>query len=165
MSKSEHFEILILGSGAGGKLLAWHMAESGRRTAVVERRYIGGSCPNINCLPSKNEIWSAEVAHLVLKPPSSAPWFRQNREVGSPAQARYGSSRDAHLQNYNTSMPLGFSHLQVDGRCNETLRRTTKRKRANASHQETIKVQKRVRHSSTSYDMTGVQDRGRPHAE
>ena len=40
------------------------MARSGRRTAVVERRWIGGSCPNIACLPSKNEIWSARVAHL-----------------------------------------------------------------------------------------------------
>ncbi len=45
--------------------LAWHMAQSGRRTAVVERRLIGGSCPNTNCLPSKNEIWSAKVADLV----------------------------------------------------------------------------------------------------
>src|SRR5260370_11314369 len=41
------------------------MARSGRRTAVVERRWIGGSCPNIACLPSKNEIWSARVVHLV----------------------------------------------------------------------------------------------------
>jgi pyruvate/2-oxoglutarate dehydrogenase complex dihydrolipoamide dehydrogenase (E3) component len=40
------------------------MARSGRRTAVVERRWIGGSCPNVACLPSKNEIWSAKVAHL-----------------------------------------------------------------------------------------------------
>ena len=45
--------------------LAWHMARSGRRTAVVERRLIGGSCPNTNCLPSKNEIWSAKVSDLV----------------------------------------------------------------------------------------------------
>jgi pyruvate/2-oxoglutarate dehydrogenase complex dihydrolipoamide dehydrogenase (E3) component len=64
MSHPEWFETLVLGSGFGGKLLAWHMAGSGQRTAVVERRYIGGSCPNINCLPSKNEIWSAKVAHL-----------------------------------------------------------------------------------------------------
>ena len=64
MSQPEPFEVLILGSGEGGKLLAWHMARSGRRTAVVERRWIGGSCPNIACLPSKNEIWSARVAHL-----------------------------------------------------------------------------------------------------
>src|SRR5215467_3040550 len=64
MSEAERFEVLILGSGEGGKKVAWHMARSGRRTAVVERRWIGGSCPNIACLPSKNEIWSARVAHL-----------------------------------------------------------------------------------------------------
>src|SRR6267378_3148110 len=66
MSQPEHFEMLILGSGEGGKYLAWHMAKSGHRTAVVERKLIGGSCPNTNCLPSKNEIWSAKVADLVL---------------------------------------------------------------------------------------------------
>jgi pyruvate/2-oxoglutarate dehydrogenase complex dihydrolipoamide dehydrogenase (E3) component len=61
----EHYDILILGSGAGGKLLAWHLAKSGLRTAVVERRWIGGSCPNIACLPSKNEVSAAKVAHLL----------------------------------------------------------------------------------------------------
>jgi len=65
MPQPERFETLILGSGNGGMYLAWHLARSGRRTAVVERRWIGGSCPNINCLPSKNEIWSAKVADLV----------------------------------------------------------------------------------------------------
>jgi pyruvate/2-oxoglutarate dehydrogenase complex dihydrolipoamide dehydrogenase (E3) component len=65
MSQPEPYEDLVLGSGAGGKLLSWHLASSGRRVAVVERRYIGGSCPNINCLPSKNEIWSAKVADLL----------------------------------------------------------------------------------------------------
>lgn len=64
MSDIEHFENLILGSGQGGKLLAWHLARSGQRTAVVERRWVGGACPAVACLPSKNEIWSARVAHL-----------------------------------------------------------------------------------------------------
>jgi pyruvate/2-oxoglutarate dehydrogenase complex dihydrolipoamide dehydrogenase (E3) component len=64
MTKPEHFDILILGSGAGGKLLAWHAGRAGRRVAVVERMWIGGACPNIACLPSKNEIWSARVAHV-----------------------------------------------------------------------------------------------------
>lgn len=64
MSQPERFDVLVLGSGEGGKYLAWHMARAGKRTAVVERRWIGGSCPNINCLPSKNEIWSAKVADL-----------------------------------------------------------------------------------------------------
>ena len=65
MSEPERIDALVLGSGQGGKLLAWHMARAGRRTASVERRYIGGSCPNIACMPSKNEVWSARVAHFV----------------------------------------------------------------------------------------------------
>ena len=64
MPQPERFEVLVLGSGVGGKLIAWHLAQSGRQTAVVERRWIGGSCPNIACMPSKNEISSAKVAHL-----------------------------------------------------------------------------------------------------
>ena len=65
MSQPERVEVLILGSGEGGKKMASHMARSGRRTAVVDRKWIGGSCRNVACLPSKNEIWSARVAHLV----------------------------------------------------------------------------------------------------
>jgi pyruvate/2-oxoglutarate dehydrogenase complex dihydrolipoamide dehydrogenase (E3) component len=61
----EHLDIVILGSGQGGKLLAWHLARAGKKVAVVERRWVGGSCPAVACLPSKNEIWSARVAHLV----------------------------------------------------------------------------------------------------
>jgi pyruvate/2-oxoglutarate dehydrogenase complex dihydrolipoamide dehydrogenase (E3) component len=67
MSQPERFEILVLGSGEGGKFLAWHMAQAGYRTAVVERQLIGGSCPNTNGLPSKNEIWSAKVTDLVRR--------------------------------------------------------------------------------------------------
>jgi len=61
----ENYKNVIIGSGEGGKFLAWHLAQSGQQVVVVERRWIGGSCPNINCLPSKNEIWSAKVANLV----------------------------------------------------------------------------------------------------
>ena len=65
MPQPEHYDILILGSGAGGKLLAWHLAKSGLRTVMVERRWIGGSCPNIACLPSKNVVSTAKVAHML----------------------------------------------------------------------------------------------------
>lgn len=56
----ENYEILVIGSGESGKWLTWTMAQAGRRTAVVERKYVGGSCPNIACLPSKNVIRSAK---------------------------------------------------------------------------------------------------------
>jgi pyruvate/2-oxoglutarate dehydrogenase complex dihydrolipoamide dehydrogenase (E3) component len=69
VAEPEQFDALVLGSGEAGKYLAWHLAQSGHRTAVVERRWIGGSCPNTNCLPSKNEIWSARVARLAAHAP------------------------------------------------------------------------------------------------
>jgi len=67
MSDKQQFDLLIIGSGEAGKNLAWTMSKAGRRTAVVERKLIGGSCPNIACLPSKNIIHSAKVAELARR--------------------------------------------------------------------------------------------------
>ena len=67
MTEAEGYDAVVIGSGEGGKYLAWHLAQAGRKVAVIERRWIGGSCPNINCLPSKNEIWSAGIAHTVAR--------------------------------------------------------------------------------------------------
>ena len=107
MSQPERFEILILGSGAGGKLLAWHMARSGRRSAVVERRWIGGSCPNINCLPSKNEIWSAKVAHLARHAAQfgtvTGPVAIDMATVRQRKRDMVDGQIAMHLENYKTS--------------------------------------------------------------
>src|ERR1700758_4537022 len=65
MNEIERLDVLVLGSGAGGKLTAWASASEGLRTAVVERRLIGGSYPTIACLPTKNVIHSAKVADFV----------------------------------------------------------------------------------------------------
>lgn len=65
MAGKTHYEILIIGSGEAGKYLAWTMAKAGKRTAVIERRYVGGSCPNVACMPSKNIIHTAKVAELI----------------------------------------------------------------------------------------------------
>uniref|UniRef100_UPI003F97F085 FAD-dependent oxidoreductase n=1 Tax=Roseiarcus sp. TaxID=1969460 RepID=UPI003F97F085 len=69
MPQSEHFDLVILGSGQGGKQLAWKLAKSGKTVAVVERRWVGGSCPAVACMPSKNELWSARVSHVVRHAP------------------------------------------------------------------------------------------------
>src|SRR5271166_6356661 len=107
MSQPEQFEVLILGSGQGGKLLAWHMARSGRRTAVVERRWIGGSCPNIACLPSKNEIWSAEVAHLAHHAAhfgtTTGPVATDMAKVRQRKRDMVNREIDFHLQQYKTT--------------------------------------------------------------
>ena len=75
MSMPEEYDVVVLGSGAPGKLLAWTLASQGKRVAVIERRYVGGSCPNIACLPSKNVIHGAKVAS----------YFRRGAEFGIAA--------------------------------------------------------------------------------
>ena len=67
MPDAEKYETLVLGSGEAGKWTAWTMADEGHRTAMVERKWLGGSCPNIACLPSKNVIYSARVASLARR--------------------------------------------------------------------------------------------------
>jgi pyruvate/2-oxoglutarate dehydrogenase complex dihydrolipoamide dehydrogenase (E3) component len=61
LSEIERYDVLVIGSGESGKWITWTLAQAGHRTAVVERKYIGGSCPNIACLPSKNVIRSAKA--------------------------------------------------------------------------------------------------------
>jgi pyruvate/2-oxoglutarate dehydrogenase complex dihydrolipoamide dehydrogenase (E3) component len=62
---TDHFQNLIIDSGVAGKILAWTLASQGQKTVVVERAMVGGSCPNVACLPSKNVIYSAKAASLV----------------------------------------------------------------------------------------------------
>jgi len=64
-SQPEEHDLVILGSGAGAKLLAWTFGQRAQRVAAIERKYVGGACPNIACLPSKNIIHTAQVANYV----------------------------------------------------------------------------------------------------
>jgi len=65
-----HYHTVILGSGEAAKLLSWTLSSPPHnlRTAVIESadKY-GGSCPTIACMPSKNFVYSAEIAHLAKK--------------------------------------------------------------------------------------------------
>src|SRR5580693_564027 len=70
----EEYDLLSLGGGTGSTIAAWTFAKQGQRVAAVDRKYVGGSCPNIACLPSKNIIHSAKVAS----------YFRRSEEFGIP---------------------------------------------------------------------------------
>jgi pyruvate/2-oxoglutarate dehydrogenase complex dihydrolipoamide dehydrogenase (E3) component len=61
----EHVHNLVIGSGVAGKIIAWTLGKQGQKTVVVERSMIGGSCPNVACLPSKNVVYSAKAVSLV----------------------------------------------------------------------------------------------------
>lgn len=100
----EVYDLVILGGGTGSTVAAWTFASQGQRVAVIERKYIGGSCPNIACLPSKNILHSARVAS----------YFRRGEEFGMLAdnfhvdmaavlgrkRAMVSGLNDMYLENY-----------------------------------------------------------------
>src|SRR5258705_1327985 len=63
----ERFDAIVLGTGQAGKPLALDLGGAGRRTAVVEREYVGGTCINVGCTPTKTMVASARVAYLARR--------------------------------------------------------------------------------------------------
>jgi pyruvate/2-oxoglutarate dehydrogenase complex dihydrolipoamide dehydrogenase (E3) component len=117
MEQPEDYDLVILGSGAGAKLLAWTFAEHGQRVATVERKYVGGACPNIACLPSKNIIHTAQIAHY-LRNSEEFGIVTENVTVKMPA-VRERKRRmvqgliDTHLDLYHRS---GAELIMASGR-------------------------------------------------
>ena len=107
MASTQSYEFLVLGSGEAGKYLAWTMAKAGRRAAVIERRWIGGACPNMACLPSKNIIHSAYVATLFGRGEEfgmAHDTFQVDMKgVQHRKQQMVESLVDIHSKNYTTS--------------------------------------------------------------
>ncbi|MEW2356677.1 dihydrolipoyl dehydrogenase [Spirillospora sp. NPDC029432] len=61
---SNHFDVVVLGSGPGGYVAAIRSAQLGLKTAIIEERYWGGVCLNVGCIPSKALLRNAELAHI-----------------------------------------------------------------------------------------------------
>jgi len=101
-SQPEEYDLVIVGGGTGSTVAAWTFAGEGKRVAVVERKYIGGSCPNIACLPSKNIIHSAKVAS----------YFQRGREFGI---AHRGFTVDmSGVRDRKRKMVVGLNEVYMD---------------------------------------------------
>src|SRR6201996_7574343 len=128
MTPDENYDILVIGSGEAGKYVAWTMAGEGHRTAVVERKYVGGSCPNIACLPSKNVIHSAKVRAFATR---AAEFGIEQESAASSMKgvlARKRSMVDGliqlHLDRYKASgaeLIMGEAHFIGDRTVDVTL--------------------------------------------
>src|SRR5580692_4115656 len=107
VAKAQEYDFVILGSGEGGKYLAWTLAKQGKHVAVVERKYIGGSCPNIACLPSKNVVHSAKVASYFFRS-TEFGITKDNVQIHMPdvrerKRKMVAHLVDVHLANYKGS--------------------------------------------------------------
>jgi len=106
MATIDAYDAVVLGSGEAGKSIAWHLGGANERVVVVEQRYVGGSCPNIACLPSKSIIQGASIAQIVAT--SEALGTRISRTVSMrEIQARKRTMVDdlvqLHLNRFATS--------------------------------------------------------------
>src|SRR4051812_5394996 len=61
---SEQYDAIVVGAGQAGPPLALRLAKAGKRTAIIERKYFGGTCVNVGCIPTKTLIASARAAHV-----------------------------------------------------------------------------------------------------
>jgi len=88
----QHFDAIVIGSGQAGAPLASALAQSGRRTALIEATHIGGCCVNEGCTPTKTMIASGRVAHLARRAKNYGVW---NAPSSKPAKdTSVSSSRD-----------------------------------------------------------------------
>jgi pyruvate/2-oxoglutarate dehydrogenase complex dihydrolipoamide dehydrogenase (E3) component len=101
----EDYDLVILGGGTGSTVAAWTFAAQGQRVAVIERKYIGGSCPNIACLPSKNVIHSAKVASYVRRSEefgiAKQPFILDMSAVRGRKRKMVSALNDVYLDNYH----------------------------------------------------------------
>src|SRR5688500_17531869 len=62
---TQHFDVVVLGAGPGGYVAAIRASQLGLKAAVIEKKYWGGVCLNVGCIPSKSLLRNAELAHLL----------------------------------------------------------------------------------------------------
>ncbi|HYY31387.1 MAG TPA: FAD-dependent oxidoreductase [Chthoniobacterales bacterium] len=114
----EEYDVVVLGSGEAGKYLAWTLAKKGMRAVVIERKYIGGSCPNIACMPSKNIIHSAKVAFYFWRS-GEFGITKDNTQINMPGvrdrkRKMVDGMVDRHLANFEASgaqLLIGSGHF------------------------------------------------------
>src|SRR5262247_1771442 len=63
MSQATNYDVIVIGTSQGGRLLPGAFAKAGRKVAVVERGHLGGVCVNAGCTPTKTMVASARVAY------------------------------------------------------------------------------------------------------
>jgi pyruvate/2-oxoglutarate dehydrogenase complex dihydrolipoamide dehydrogenase (E3) component len=118
MPHPEEYDVVVLGSGEAGKYLAWTLAKKGMRAVVIERKYIGGSCPNIACMPSKNILHSAKVASYFWRSREFGI-TKDNTQISMPGvrdrkRKMVDGMVDRHLANFKASgaqLLIGFGRF------------------------------------------------------
>lgn len=62
---AKQYDVVVMGAGPGGYVAAIRASQLGLKTAIIEKKYWGGVCLNVGCIPSKALLRNAELAHIL----------------------------------------------------------------------------------------------------
>jgi pyruvate/2-oxoglutarate dehydrogenase complex dihydrolipoamide dehydrogenase (E3) component len=104
MPTPEQYDAIIVGSGESGKWMAWTLAAQGQHVVTLEDKRIGGACPNVACLPSKNVVHSAKVASFFQRGAEfgivQSDWHVDMTGVNARRQKLVDDNLQVHLTNF-----------------------------------------------------------------
>ena len=107
MSTPEQYDAIVIGTGEAGKFIAWHLGSKGQRVVAIEKDEIGGACPNVACLPTKNVVHSAKVASFFQRGAEFGivydAWHVNMAEVSARRQKMIDGLHEVHLGNFKKS--------------------------------------------------------------
>jgi pyruvate/2-oxoglutarate dehydrogenase complex dihydrolipoamide dehydrogenase (E3) component len=114
----EQYDAIVIGSGEAGKYMSWTLGSQGQRVINIEDKRIGGACPNVACLPSKNVIHSAKVAQYFQRGAEfgmvGGNWRVDMAGVNARRQKLVDGNVQVHLANYAKShaeIVMGFGRF------------------------------------------------------
>jgi pyruvate/2-oxoglutarate dehydrogenase complex dihydrolipoamide dehydrogenase (E3) component len=114
----EQYDAIIIGSGEAGKYMSWTLGGQGQRVITVEDKRIGGACPNVACLPSKNVVHSAKVASFFQRGAEFGivygDWRVDMAGVNARRQKLVDGNLQVHLANFAKShaeIVMGFGRF------------------------------------------------------
>src|SRR5437016_10589919 len=87
---AKEYDVIVLGAGPGGYVAAIRAAQLGKKVAIIEKKYWGGVCLNVGCIPSKALLRNAELAHIFT---SEAKTFGISGDVSFDFGAAFDRSR------------------------------------------------------------------------
>lgn len=110
---SEKYDAIIIGTGQAGPALAVRLAQSGKKTAIIERKLFGGTCVNVGCVPTKTLVASARAAYQVSR---AADYGVMIEGAARVDMARVKARKDAVVKHSNqgvTAWLKGTPNLTV----------------------------------------------------
>ena len=118
LSTPEQYDAIVIGTGEAGKFMSWHLGSQGQRVASIEKDAIGGACPNVACLPSKNVVHSAKVASYFQRGSEfgidHGKWNVDMATVRAHKRKMVDGLHEVHLNNFKKSgaeIIMGFGRL------------------------------------------------------